>query len=172
MKSLILTGFMGAGKSSVARILSQTLGLRLVDLDREIEANAGMTIAEIFETRGEASFREIETECLGRVISQGGVVMATGGGVLTTPANVKLMSGAVVVNLDAKIETLLHRVRGSEGRRPLLRGGEDKVRELFEARRHLYESVSLRVDTEGLSALEVAGRVEALYRASLGGDDA
>lgn len=168
MKSLILTGFMGAGKSSVAHILSQTLGLRLVDLDKEIETNAGMKISEIFENQGEKRFRAIETECLRRAISRGGVVMATGGGVLTTPANVELMSEAVVVNLDADIETLLHRVRGTEGRRPLLLGGEHKVRELFAERRALYDAVPLRVATEGLSALEVASRVSALYFAQVG----
>lgn len=162
-KSLILTGFMGAGKTSVARILSQSLGLRLVDLDQEIEARAGCTIAEIFEMQGEGRFRELETEALGEMIAAGGSVIATGGGVLTRPENLELMRGAVVVNLDASFETLYKRIRGSERRRPLLRGGEEKVRALFEARRPLYDAVKLRVDTEGLSAMETAARVSALY---------
>lgn len=168
-KTLILTGFMGAGKSAVAKLLGVRLGLPAFDLDARIEAETGVTIPEIFEKEGEEGFRRRESELLARLVSGGGRIVATGGGILTVPKNRELIEGAMVVNLSAPFEALYERIRGSEGRRPLLRGGPEKARELFELRRPLYEAVRLQVFTAGKSAAEVAEEVARLYEAEEGG---
>lgn len=162
-KSLILTGFMGAGKSSVGRLLGKRLGMDSVDLDEAIEARTGETIARLFENRGEEEFRRLETAELEETIRKGGKVVATGGGVLTREENRRLMEGAVVVNLDAPIDTVLARISGSEDRRPLLRGGVEKVRELYERRRPLYLAVSLQIATKGKSVGVIVEEVAGLY---------
>lgn len=134
-----------------------------VDLDEAVEARCGQTVSWIFENRGEEEFRKLETAVLGEVIAKGGMVVATGGGVLTREENRRLMDGAVVVNLDAPIETVLARVAGSEDRRPLLRGGAEKVRELYAARRPLYKAVNLQVSTAGKSVGSIVEEVARLY---------
>lgn len=167
-KTLILTGFMGAGKSAVARLVGKRLGMETTDLDALIEDMAGTTISTIFEKEGEEGFRRRETSLLAKLVAGGGQVVATGGGVLTRPENRELIAGAVVVNLTAPFETHYQRIKGSEGRRPLLRGGPEKARALYEARRPLYEAVELQVSTVGKSTAEVAVEVAELYEAARG----
>ena len=170
-KALILTGFMGSGKSAVAKLAARTLGVPVLDLDDLIVERAGKTISRIFAEEGEAGFREQETALLREVAGRMDIVVATGGGVLSTPENRSILEGATVVNLDADFATLLGRLHGSEDLRPLLKQGPEKLLKLFENRKPYYEAVRLHVDTDGKDVSQVAEEVVNLYRSSAGGKE-
>ncbi len=167
---MILTGFMGTGKSASGRVLAAGLGWDFLDLDEEVERAAGKTVARIFADDGEPRFRDLEAEALARALTRPRVVVATGGGVLLREENRRLLSGRLVVNLDASPEECLRRVRGSAAERPLLSGSEPEAAagRLWEERRVLYDAVPRRVDTHGKSPREVAGEiVERFLRVSV-----
>lgn len=137
---LILIGFMGTGKSSVGRALAKKLNYRFIDLDSEIEKNAGMKINDIFETFGEKHFREIEKKAVESLRNLNKVIVATGGGVVKDPDNFKMLKSiGTVIALDADLDTLWKRLRFSRNR-PLLQVEKprEKVKELYFARKHLY----------------------------------
>ena len=124
---ILLTGFMGAGKSTVGRALAARLGIGFADLDDEIAAAAGTPIPEIFAARGEAGFRALETETARAVLARpGSEVVASGGGFPTFEANRALVRGTntLVVHIDAPFETLWERIAGGDGR-PLAKRRED-----------------------------------------------
>ncbi len=167
--AVILVGFMGAGKTTVGRILAQKLGWQFADLDDRICAREGRSVPEIFRDSGEAYFRQVETECLGDALqpesgSTNGV-LALGGGAFVQPRNAELirMSGIPVVFLDAAAETLFQRCAPQVGERPLL-ADENQFRQLYEARREDYMRAGVRIDTTALGpeqvAAEIAGRLD------------
>lgn len=155
---LILTGFMGVGKSATGRALAGLLGWEFLDLDLEVEEVAGRSIAELFAEHGEEHFRALESEALARALERRRVVIATGGGILLREANRRRLEGRRVFYLHASPTEILRRLRGSSSRRPLLAGGdpEARVRSLYAEREALYASVGERVDTEGRTTEEVA----------------
>ena len=91
MHNVFLIGFMGVGKSTVAKLLAKELESTLVEMDETIEAETGMEISKIFEKYGETYFRDLETELLKRITGGGGAVVSCGGGVVLRPENVRLM---------------------------------------------------------------------------------
>ena len=161
---IFLTGFMGAGKTTVGRHLARRLELPFADLDREIEARAGRTVREIFETRGEPEFRRLEHESLRELCEWPGLVAATGGGTLTRPANRRLIREAgLSVWLCPDFATIVERIggRGKEDR-PLFQD-ETQAWDLYQERLAVYRRCDLKVEVdprEGPS--EVAGRIELL----------
>lgn len=161
--SISLTGFMFTGKSSVGRKLARILELEFIDLDEEIIRRAGRRIPEIFELDGEEEFRRIEHETLSGVIPVPGRVIATGGGVVTNPANRRLLlEHTCVVWLTAGPKTVLQRFRSSRGRpRPLLDvpDPEARIGELLAARREYYRECHLQVATDGCSVKQVCRKV-------------
>jgi shikimate kinase len=159
--SVVLVGFMGAGKSVVGRAVARMTGAEFVDLDSTIEAEAGMSVSEIFQALGESGFREIERRVLRQVVAVGGKVVATGGGAFLDPENRSVLKGyAAVVHLDASPETVLRRL-GKDDRRPLLRGEDrdSRVRELMAARRTAYEEADISISTDHKTVTEVASLV-------------
>lgn len=165
-RAVFLVGFMGAGKSSVGRFLSERLGWRFVDLDRQVEARAGNSVAYIFQNLGEAAFREMETEALRKLLhamSDGDpTVVALGGGAFTQTENVDLLerAGAHVVFLDAPLDELRRRI-GEDDRRPLFADAE-RFRQLYEERQMHYRRAAYRVQTDGKTVAEVAREIEFL----------
>ena len=154
-----LTGFMGSGKSSVGRELGRRLGLALVDTDREVEVETGRAIPEIFAELGEEAFRRVEARILAACAERDDAVIATGGGVVESPANVDLMlaSGRVVF-LDCDFELLRRRVAGSR-QRPLFQDVE-AARARYARRRPAYERCHLRLTTEARDRpVDVAERI-------------
>ncbi len=157
----VLIGFMGAGKSSVGRVVARLLGAEFVDLDARIESAAGRSVREIFASRGEGVFRDMEKKAIREAVSVPGRVIAAGGGAFLDPANRVLLKGyAPVVFLDVSPETVIARL-SRDASRPLLQGGdrEAKVRELLALRRPSYEEADFAVDTDGLTVAQVARRV-------------
>ena len=158
---VFLTGFMAAGKSSVGRLLSERLQARYLDLDEEIEAQAGMSIAEIFSRRGEAAFRQLESEVLMTATRLSHAVVATGGGVVIHEANVRAMrSAGKVVWLDSPFETMAARLTAFETKkRPLFKSG-DAARKIYSSRLAAYENCDWRIDIGPEESPEaVAGRI-------------
>lgn len=128
MRSVILIGPMGAGKTTIGRALAKDLRYRFVDADHELEQRCGVDIAYIFEKEGEAGFRERETELLRELVTTPDIVLATGGGVVTRPENRQLLrSGPYVIYLLASVDQQFKRTRHST-HRPLLRTEDPRRR--------------------------------------------
>jgi shikimate kinase/3-dehydroquinate synthase len=156
-----LTGFMGAGKSTVGAIVAERLGLRFIDLDREIEAREHAQVPEIFSARGEDGFRVAESEALADVLAGPDAVVACGGGVVLRDANRAAMRAAGhVVYLSVSAEEALARIGDTSGR-PLLAGdGQALAQQILGARLSLYRACAdVIVDTAGRTADEVADEV-------------
>ena len=156
-----LTGFMGSGKSTVGRMLAAQLAWRFADLDSEIERESGLSISQIFAQQGETVFREIEHECLARLLGAAAarntrLILALGGGTSAQPRNAALIrefgavrgaAGSVVIWLDCATEELLRRCV-LMGDRPLFRD-EASFRKLYEERLPYYRQADYRVESGG-----------------------
>ncbi len=162
---VVLTGFMGTGKTSVGQALAQKLGREFVDMDVLIEAEEGMAIRDIFATRGEPYFRERETEWCTRLAASGDRVIATGGGTLVNPLNRARFVDALVVCLEAAPDEILGRLRGSTNR-PLLATPNPRQRivELLAARREAYDQIEWHLDTTGKTIDAVAEEIADLLQ--------
>lgn len=165
---IFLTGFMGAGKTTVGRHLARRLALPFADLDREIETRAGQTVREIFENRGEAEFRRLEHESLRELCERPRLVAATGGGTLTREANRRLIRQAgLSVWLCPDFATIVERIGGmGKEDRPLFED-ETQAWNLYQERLAIYRRCDLKVEVDAREdPFEVAGRIELL----VGGD--
>lgn len=156
--NIFLIGFMGCGKSTVAKELHRNYGMRLIEMDEALARQEGMSIADIFREKGEPYFRKIETELLENMQKISGTVVSCGGGAAMRQENVDCMrrSGKIVL-LTAEPETILQRVKNSDSR-PLLRGrkNEAAIRELMEERRPAYEKaadVVIRTDGKEIDTI-------------------
>ncbi|HJP64714.1 MAG TPA: bifunctional shikimate kinase/3-dehydroquinate synthase, partial [Actinomycetota bacterium] len=162
---LVITGFMGTGKTAAGRAAAKALRLPFVDLDAMAEKVAGRTVAQIFATSGEDAFRQLERELLEDAARLSGVVIATGGGaVLHEPEFARLAEGAVVAVLSADRDEVLRRL-GDGDRRPLL--GADPagaVDRLLEARADRYAAAGPTLDTSSMTVTEVATFLVQRYR--------
>ncbi len=161
--NLTITGFMGTGKTTVGRILAERLGRRLVDMDENLEAELGKTIAEVFADDGEEVFRQAEARLCQQLANETGLVIATGGGALVNDQNRQsLAESGPVVCLTAGADTVLERVEAFEDR-PLLPGDRAEKRRNIESlllsRREAYARIPLHVPTDGVEAAAVAERV-------------
>ncbi|MBJ7259518.1 MAG: shikimate kinase [Chthoniobacterales bacterium] len=162
----MLVGFMGSGKSSVGRILSSMTGFALVDTDTLVAQTEGLTIPKIFEKQGEEHFRELETAALQTLVGRIGLIVATGGGVVVSAENRRILQQiGPVVWLDASTDHLHQRVKHSK--RPLLQTGDPRRRleELYNARQPLYREAALvRIDSGKLTHRQTAEAVLAALK--------
>jgi shikimate kinase len=167
MNHVFLVGFMGAGKSTVSRLVGRRLDRPAIDIDTEIEAAVGRSVREIFEDAGEDAFRDLETERLKLLGDTNPSIVACGGGIVVRDENRKLLKElGLVVYLKVSAGETLARV-GSDGTRPLLSGpgGVIAATRLLEARESTYSAVAdLTVDTVGRSADDVAEDVASAIR--------
>jgi shikimate kinase len=142
-RSIVLVGMMGAGKSSIGRRLAARLAIPFVDADSEIEAAAGMTIAEIFARHGEPYFRAGEARVIARLLDVGPRVLATGGGaVMDTNTRALIAAKSVSVWLKADVDVLLRRTK-RRGERPLV----DKLKTLLPLREPFYAMADLTIQS-------------------------
>jgi shikimate kinase len=145
--SIVLVGMMGAGKSTIGRRLSARLGLPFLDADAEIEAAAGMSIADIFESRGEPDFRDGEARVISRLLDSGPAVLATGGGAfMRRETRDRIRNKAVSIWLKVDAEIIMRRVKRRSDR-PLLQTADPEatVARLISEREPVYQEADLTV---------------------------
>jgi len=139
MKNIYLVGYMGSGKSTAGRALASELNLQRIDLDEQVEAKAGQSIAEIFKQQGEAVFREMESDVLKKLSQTSNTVVSTGGGTPMNPNNIQLMKATgLVIFLDVPASELARRIWPERENRPLVKDLMKSELESFIAR-HLAE---------------------------------
>ncbi len=167
-RPIFLTGFMGAGKSTVGPILADLLGWKFLDMDHLIEKKVGMTVSEFFKRNGESRFRELESQSIARSAFQSRTVIALGGGALTIESNRKMIRKAGrLIFLSTRPETLLKRLKNEIRKRPLLESllGANpeeqliEVKRLLEDREKVYSTAEIKINTDKLSPREIGYRI-------------
>lgn len=161
---IVLVGFMGAGKTTIGARLADRLGKPFIDTDAEIERAAGASIAEIFATRGERGFREIERSSIEAVLKRRDAIVSLGGGALGDPATRAALEWAEVVFLDVSFSEAMRRV-GSTVDRPMLQNADPKA--LFDERRAVFVSTAgITVATDGRVVEEIVEELASLFGGS------
>lgn len=166
-RPLLLSGFMGTGKTTVGREVAVSTGRPFVDLDAEVERKAGTSVADLFASRGEDAFRELEGQVLARVLAGSGpapVVSLGGGALLVRTTRLDALDRGVVVTLEATPEEILARTRGGAGR-PLLAVPDPaaRIRKLLGERHLAYLECHARIPTTGRSTRDVARDVREVW---------
>jgi shikimate kinase / 3-dehydroquinate synthase len=177
-RNIVITGFMGTGKSTIGQQLAAKLNRPFFDLDEQIEANFGKPIPQIFADEGEAAFRVAEAQLCSRFAQEKGIVISTGGGALVSPQNRHaLAETGVLICLTASVDTILERI-SQESHRPLMPGTEDerrkRIRDLLYERRHAYAAIPHQINTSNrtpeqivaslLTTLEAESEVPGMIR--------
>jgi shikimate kinase len=163
IRRIVLTGFMGAGKSTTGALLAHALSWRFVDSDAAIEARAGRTIAQIFAENGEAAFRAMEAEVIRSYTAGENLVLALGGGAIefeTTREVLSRLSEARIVFLDAPLDVMVARCVAQSGaaERPVL-ADRERLSQRFMARLPYYRRAHLTIATAGLGPEAVVERI-------------
>ena len=161
VRRIVLTGFMGSGKSTVGPLVAKKLGWRFVDVDHRIEAEAGMPISEMFTRFGEGAFRERERKTIARLASEEALVLALGGGAIEDEATRELLlnqDGTLLVHLAVELETTLARCAGTEGSRPVL-ADTANLRARYNRRLPLYQMAHVSIVVDALSPDEAADAI-------------
>jgi shikimate kinase len=166
MRNLVLVGFMGSGKTMVGQRVAARLGLKFVDMDRVIEERAGRKISDIFATDGEAHFRQLERKLVQELAGQQNQVIATGGGVVLNPENLRDFGGTGVVICLWCEPDVLHRRTQHARHRPLLEETDRRQRleELLRQRAPLYLAIPHRVDNTHNTVEQDVESVLRIYR--------
>jgi len=144
--NLYLVGMMGAGKSTIARLLARKLGYGFCDTDTIVEQAAGCSISDLFSQAGETAFRDLETQVLSQVCSHRRLAIATGGGIVLRQVNWSYLHHGLVIWLDVPVEQLIVRLR-HDTRRPLLQQPDplSVLRNLAEQRRSRYAQADIHL---------------------------
>jgi shikimate kinase len=158
IRRIVLTGFMGSGKSTVGPLLARRLGWRFLDADEVIVADTGIPIAEFFARHGEAAFREREHATIARLAEEDALVLALGGGAIETEALRDLLlqsAGTLLVHLDVKLETTLARCGGTEHTRPVL-ADQANLRARYQRRVPLYRMAHVSIAADEITPEQLA----------------
>ena len=164
-RNLVLLGFMGTGKSALARRVAALTGCPYLEMDSELERRAGRAISKIFAEDGEEAFRRMESQLAVEWGLRDGSVIACGGGVVLREENLRALgANGVLVCLTARLEILLERTSRSN-KRPLLAGEnpEEKIRHLLAVRAPLYAQISHQIDTSDLDLDTIAEQLLNLW---------
>ncbi len=163
-RRIILTGFMGSGKTTLGPLVAARLGWSFIDVDDLIEAEAGVTIAEIFARHGEAAFRERERETIACLATGDSLVMALGGGAIENAATRNLLLAApetLLIHLEVELATTLKRCQGTEHTRPIL-ADHANLASRYQRRLPLYRMAHVSIPVDALTPEEA---VNAILRA-------
>ncbi|MGC6485374.1 MAG: shikimate kinase [Candidatus Puniceispirillales bacterium] len=172
-QSVVLVGLMGAGKSKIGRLLAASLDVPFVDSDDAVEAQAGMTIAMIFELYGESRFRDLEARTIADLLDGPPCIIATGGGAfMQDETRALILKKGLSLWLKARPETLADRI-SNPASRPLLKDRDpaEVLRDLADIRYPVYAEADLIVDTDGLSITAAVNRVEDALRGFSAADE-
>ena len=163
-KSLILTGMMGVGKSTVGKELSKKLGYKFIDMDNLIEKKENMTITKIFRVKGENYFRKIEENLTLNTLKDKKVVISLGGGAFLNPRIRKeVLKATISFWLNVSIKSLLLRVSRNK-KRPLIEGNyKKKMTDIYSKRKDTYKLANYKIDCDNLKKFEVAKKILKLY---------
>ena len=164
-RRIVLTGFMGSGKSTVGPLLAARLGWKFLDVDEVIEAEAGTSISEIFARNGEPVFRAQERETIARLTAADDLVLALGGGAIESEETRKLLltvPGTLLVHLEVELATTLARCRGTEQTRPIL-ADQANLAARYQRRLPLYRMAHVSIPVDALVPDQV---VEAIFQAA------
>jgi shikimate kinase len=167
-RRIVLTGFMGSGKTTVGPLLAARLGWTFVDADDAIEAEAGATIAEIFARHGEAAFRDREHAAINRLAQTNELVLALGGGAIEHPATRALLlttPGTLLVHLEVELATTLARCSGTEQTRPIL-ADQANLAARYQRRLPLYRLAHLSIPVDALTPQQVVDAILSAARPS------
>ncbi|MDR3306536.1 MAG: shikimate kinase [Endomicrobium sp.] len=159
--NLVLTGFMGVGKSVTGKILSKELRRNFFDTDALIEKKIGLSINMIFEKFGEKEFRRMESEVIRTLSREDSSVISCGGGVVVNPSNIKLLGNkGIIINLYASPEAIYDRIK-SDLTRPLLKRENplDEIKRLLELRKEVYSDCDYAFNTDGLTSRQVVNNI-------------
>ncbi|MGL6107443.1 shikimate kinase [Romboutsia sp.] len=161
---MIMIGFMGVGKTTIGKSIAKKLNINFIDMDDEIEKKEKCTISEIFDKNGEKYFRTLEAKLLSELIKKDDLIISTGGGIITTEENCKILKREEkVVFLDAKPETIINHVSNEINQRPLLKNSLNlnrTISDLLEQRRDKYEEVSdITIDVNNKNIEEVISQI-------------
>lgn len=165
VRRIVLTGFMGSGKSTVGPIVARRLGWRFVDVDDVIVAESGMPISQFFAEHGEPAFRNVERAVIARLAAEDALVLALGGGAIedeTTRGLLLGSTGTLLVHLEVTLETTLVRCGGTDRTRPVL-ADRANLAARYERRLPLYRMAHVSIGADQRTASEVA---EAVLRAA------
>lgn len=160
-KNIVITGFMGTGKSVVAKELARKLKMEFIDMDRIIEERQGTSIADIFARYREKHFRSQENKLVKKLSTEENMVIATGGGTLLSSDNARMLSQkGQIICLYADSQTIYNRVKRKKNR-PLLNGENilDKINHLMKERKKIYDNIKWKIDTTNLSTQEVVDKI-------------
>jgi shikimate kinase len=167
MKSnIIITGFMGTGKSVVAKELARKLKMEFTDMDRIIEERREMSVADIFAGQGEKYFREQENKLVKELSKKENTVIATGGGTLLSSDNARMLGQkGQIICLYADSQTIYNRVN-KKNNRPLLKRENvlSEINRLLEEREEAYNNFTIKIETTNLNVQEVADKIITLLR--------
>jgi len=165
-RNIIITGFMGTGKSAVAKQLACKLKMEFIDMDRIIEEGQSMSVADIFVGYGENFFREQENKLVKELSQKENTVIATGGGTLLSSDNARTLGQrGQIICLYADSQTIYNRVN-EKNNRPLLKGENvlSEINRLLKERKKAYNNFTTKIDTTNLSIQEVVDKIIALLK--------
>jgi shikimate kinase len=171
VRRIVFLGLPGSGKSTVGPLLAERLGWRFVDLDSLIEQRAGRSVTEIFAGEGEGAFRRWEAICTDELAGSERLVLAPGGGWITTPGILaRLGSGTLSVWLQVGVDGVLERLASATAQRPLLQVPDPRatVLRLLHERERWYSEAALHVSTDGRSPDQIADEIESQLRVRSG----
>ncbi|MGA2635087.1 MAG: shikimate kinase [Terracidiphilus sp.] len=165
LRRIVLTGFMGSGKTTVGPLLARRLGWSFVDVDDVIEAEAGAPISELFARNGEAQFRDREHATIARLAANDALILALGGGAIEHSATRSLLltvPGTILVHLEVELTTALARCQGTEHLRPIL-ADHANLASRYHNRLPLYRTAHVSISVDALTPEQV---VEAILQAA------
>ncbi|MFN4245053.1 MAG: shikimate kinase [Brevinematia bacterium] len=157
-KQIFLVGYRATGKTTIGKELANILGWEFIDTDKEIERYTSKSIKEIFETKGEKAFREIESEVLKKLTEQEEVVFSTGGGIILYESNRNIIKQGIVILLECEIETIVSRMKKDQNRPPLTNLTlEEEIKKTLSERKKFYEEVAnIKIVNENIPPKTVA----------------
>ncbi len=172
MKNLVLVGFMGSGKTDAGKVAAARLGMKFVDMDGIIEQRHNQTVSQIFETKGEAHFRQQERALVRELASGEGRVIATGGGVVLDPNNLRDFGRTSVVICCWVDPDVAYKRTKDAKHRPLLEEADadrrTRIETLLRDREQLYKAIPLRIDTSAMTVEQQAGEIVRIYKEQTG----
>jgi shikimate kinase len=152
-RRIVLTGFMGSGKSTVGPLLAARLGWNFLDVDEVIESEAGVTIAALFSLHGEPAFRDREHQAIARLAANESLILALGGGAIEHPGTRSLLLAApdtLLVHLEVELATTLARCQGTEHTRPIL-ADQANLAARYQRRLPLYRTAHVSIPVDALT---------------------